>query len=99
MALPTLNLDDLTYPQLLGILRSHIPGEEWSDHNPSDPGIMLLELLTWLGEMGLYRMNQVPPAHQEKFLKLIADPPVPVTVQLTLRFTPAVTRRAGLLLP
>jgi hypothetical protein len=82
--LPTLNLDDLTYQQLLEILRSHLPGEQWSDHNPSDPGITLLELLAWLGEMDLYRMNRVPAAHQDKFLKLLVDPPVPVTVKASL---------------
>ncbi len=89
MALPTINLDDRTYAQLLGILRGHIPGEEWSDHNPSDPGIALLELLTWLGEMSLYRMNRIPQTHRDKFLKLLADPPVPVTVELALKLTPA----------
>lgn len=92
MALPTINLDDRTYAQLLGILKSHIPGEEWSDHNPSDPGIALLEMLTWLGEMSLYRMNRVPVAHQDKFLKLLADPPVPVTVDLEIELKPARTQ-------
>jgi len=88
MTVWTPNLDDLDYPGLLAILRSHIPGEEWSDHNPSDPGIALLELLAWLGEMSLYRMNRVPEAHQDKFLKLVADPPEPVTVNVTVRLQP-----------
>ena len=87
--LPTLNLDDLTYQRLLEILRGHLPGEEWSDHNPSDPGIALLELLAWLGEMDLYRMNRVPLAHRDKFFKLLVDPPVPVTVKVTVALAPA----------
>ena len=87
MALPTINLDDRTYAQLLEILGSHLP-EEWTDHNPSDNGIALMELVTWLGEMELYRMNRVPLAHREKFLKLLVDPPVPVTVDLTLGLVP-----------
>jgi hypothetical protein len=87
MALPTVNLDDRSYLQLLEILRSHLP-EEWSDHNPSDNGIALMELVTWLGEMELYRMNRIPRAHREKFLKLLVDPPVPVTVDLTMRLVP-----------
>jgi hypothetical protein len=86
--LPSLNLDDLTYQQLVDILRAHLPGDEWSDHNPSDPGIALMELLAWLGEMDLYRMNRVPAAHQTKFLKLLVDPPVPVSVDVTLRLVP-----------
>ena len=84
MALPTLNLDDLDYQQLLEILRGYLPVQDWSDHNPSDPGIALLELIAWLAEMDLYRMNRVPKAHQDKFLKLLVDPPVPVTAQITL---------------
>src|SRR5437773_6257376 len=87
MALPTVNLDDRSYLQLLEILRSHLP-EEWSDHNPSDGGIALIELVTWLGEMALYRMNRIPRAHEDKFLKLLVDPPVPVTVDLTMRLAP-----------
>lgn len=83
MALPKTSVDDRTYESLLHVLRKQIPGEVWSDHNPSDPGIVLLELLTWLGEMALYRMDRVPQSHQEKFLKLVIDPPEPATVELT----------------
>ena len=88
MALPTVNVDDRTYSQLLTGLRRHIPVESWSDHNPSDPGIVLLELLCWLGEMSLYRMNRVSDAHKTKFLNLIVDPPEPVTVDVTLTLSP-----------
>lgn len=95
--LPTTNLDNLTYQQLIEILRAHLPGTEWSDHNPSDPGIALIELLSWLGEMNLYRMNRVPASHRDKFLKLLVDPPVPVTVMVTLGLTP--TRLAPLVVP
>ncbi len=95
--LPSLNLDDLTYQQLADILRAHIPGDEWSDHNPSDPGIALMELLSWLGEMDLYRMNRVPAAHRNKFLKLLLDPPTPVTVMVTLGLVP--TRVTPLVVP
>lgn len=95
MALPTFNLDDRDYPRLLEILRGHIPGEEWSDHNPSDPGIALLEMLAWLGEMALYRMNRIPKAHSDKFLKLLANPPVPVTVGIGFELTWAVPPPPG----
>lgn len=87
MALQTTNIDDRTYDQLVGVLRKQIPISEWTDHNPSDPGIMLLELLCWLGEMMLYRMNLVPDAHRQKFLNLLIDPPQPVTVDVTFTVT------------
>ena len=89
MALPSINVDDRTYEQLLTVLRAQIPGDRWTDHNPSDPGIMLLEFLCWLGEMALYRMNRVPDKYREQFLNLVIDPPEPVTVQVTFELTPA----------
>jgi hypothetical protein len=87
MALGNINVDNRTYEQLLSVLKQHIPTAEWRDHNPSDPGIMLLELLAWLGEMSLYRMNRVPRSHREKFVKLIADPPQPATTLVTFSAT------------
>jgi len=87
--LPSLNLDDLDYQRIVDILRAHLAGDVWSDHNPSDPGIALMELLSWLGEMDLYRMNRVPSSHREKFLKLLGEPPVPVTSAVTIRLSPS----------
>jgi hypothetical protein len=84
MALQTINIDDRNFDQLLEELKNHIPVSQWTDHHPSDPGIMLLELFAWLGEMTLYQMNRIPETHQEKFLKLIIDPPEPVTVDVKL---------------
>lgn len=80
MTLQIPRLDDRTYEQLADLLRRQLTSDEWTDHNASDPGIMLIELLAWLGEMTLYRMNRVPRSHREKFLNLIIDPPEPVTV-------------------
>ena len=87
MALQTINIDDRNYDQLLDELKKQIPVRDWTDHNPSDPGIMLLELFAWLGEMSLYKMNRVPETHQDKFLKLIIDPPDAVIVPINLEFT------------
>ena len=74
--------DDRTYEQLVDLLRRQLPTDEHTDHNPSDPGIMLNELLSWLGEMVLYRMNRVPESHEARFLDFLIDPPEPVTVEM-----------------
>ena len=76
MPLPLPNLDDRTYADLVEEARSLIPIEypEWTDHNPSDTGIVLIELLAWLTEMVLYRTNQIPDKNIETFLKLLAGP-------------------------
>ncbi|MFY1671337.1 hypothetical protein ACN27G_15415 [Plantactinospora sp. WMMB334] len=74
IALP--NLDDRDYDDLVGEARALIPVllPEWTDHNPSDPGIMLVEMLAWLTEMQLYQVNQVPQSHTRNFLRLLAGP-------------------------
>ncbi len=99
MVLPELNVDDRTFDQLYEVLRKQIPAE-WTDHNPSDPGVALLELLCWLGEMLGYRMNRVPDAHQDRFVDLLIDPPSPVTVPVTFSFVlDAAIRTEDLVLP
>jgi len=73
MSLPLPNLDDRTYADLLEELRARIPSlcPEWTDHNPSDPGITFLELFTWLTEMLLYRVNRVSDETTRTFLRLL----------------------------
>lgn len=75
--------DERTYDQLVEALRRQLPIDEWTDHNASDGGMMLLELLGWIGEIAQYRMDRVPVAHENKFLDFIIDPPEPVTVDVT----------------
>jgi hypothetical protein len=71
--LPLPNLDDRTYEDLIAEAISLIPSEypEWTDHNPSDPGIISLELLSWLTEMVFYRVNRIPNKNYQVFLKLL----------------------------
>ncbi|MBD1873794.1 baseplate protein J [Nodosilinea sp. FACHB-131] len=73
MTLPLPNLDDRTYADLVAEARSHIILEypDWTDHNPSDPGIVVIELLAWLAELALYRVNQLPDANTVAYLKLL----------------------------
>lgn len=73
MTLPVPNLDDRSFQELLNEAKSLIPiyNSDWTNHNPSDPGITLLELFAWLTEMTIYRMNQIPEESYRRFLKLI----------------------------
>ncbi|MFJ4790910.1 hypothetical protein [Streptomyces sp. NPDC088794] len=70
------NLDDLDFDDLVGEARALIPVllPEWTDHNPGDPGIVLVELLAWLTEMQLYQVDQLPQSHTLKFLRLLGGP-------------------------
>jgi hypothetical protein len=66
-------LDDRDYDDLvqegLSLLPVAAPG--WTNHNPSDPGITLVELLAYFAEMLVYRLGRVTPASRLQFLKLL----------------------------
>jgi hypothetical protein len=74
LELPT--LDDRRYADLVEEARRLIPvyDPEWTNHNPSDPGITLLELFAYLTEMLLYRLDRVTTDNQGQFLKLLNGP-------------------------
>ena len=76
MPLPLPNLDDRRYADLLQEAQDLIPSlyPKWTDHNPSDPGITLIEMLAWLTEMVIYRVNRVPEANSRTFLQLLRGP-------------------------
>lgn len=76
MPIPLPNLDDRTYTDLVAEARALIPHvqPEWTNHNPSDPGVVLVELLAWLAEMALYQVNIITDRHTEAFLELLNGP-------------------------
>ena len=81
------NLDDRTWQQLVDQAKALIPAyaPEWTDHNPSDLGITLIELFAWMTEQLIYRLNRVPEKHYVAMLSLLGitqRPPVPATTQL-----------------
>jgi hypothetical protein len=67
------DLDDRTFDQLVAEGRSLIPryGPLWTNHNPSDPGITLMELFAYFTETAIYQLNRVPEASVEAFLRLL----------------------------
>lgn len=73
MNLPLPNLDDRTYADLVEEAISQISVEypEWTDHNPTDTGIILIELLAWLTEMTLYQVNQITDENKACFVSLL----------------------------
>jgi hypothetical protein len=77
MSLPIPNLDDRSFDDLMKEATALIPtyNKEWTNYNSSDPGITLLELFSWLCEMVIYRINQVPEVNYREFLKLLGVEP------------------------
>lgn len=86
--LPTPNLDDRSFEQIrdeaIRLIPQYCP--EWTNFNPSDPGVTLLELFSWMTEMVLYRLNRVPEKVYLTLLDLIGvrlRPPQPARATLT----------------
>jgi predicted phage baseplate assembly protein len=71
--LPKSNLDDRTFQDLVDECLLRIPRycPEWTNYNPSDPGITLVELFAWLTDQMLLRFNQVPRRNYVAFLELL----------------------------
>jgi hypothetical protein len=67
------NLDDREYGDLVAEAKALIPqyAPSWTDHNPSDPGITLIELFAYICEMLMYRNDQVTRDNKRMFLKLL----------------------------
>jgi hypothetical protein len=77
MIMPAPALDDRTFDDLvregLALLPTYAP--EWTDHNVSDPGITLVELLAYFSDILLYRIGRITPAARLQFLRLLAGRP------------------------
>lgn len=67
------NLDDRRYADLVDEALAMIPvhAPEWTNHNASDPGITLVEMLAYLTEILLYRLDRVTVENVVTFLNLI----------------------------
>ena len=87
--LPLPNLDDRRWADLVEEGRALIPlyAPEWTDHNASDPGITLVELLAWLAEQQVFRIDRLGHAGLVKLLRLaggVAVPPRPSRAVLSV---------------
>lgn len=86
--LPKADLDDRAVEDLIEECLLRIPRycPEWTNYNPSDPGITLLELFAWLMDQMLSRFNQVPRRNYVLFLELLGirlQPPRPAQTEVT----------------
>lgn len=96
MVLPSPNLDDRTFEQIrdeaVRLIPQYCP--EWTNYNPSDPGITLLELFSWMTEMVLYRLNRIPDKVYLSLLDLIGvrlRPPQPARAHVTFHLVEGCT--------
>ncbi len=66
-------LDDRNFNELIkeGIELLPIYAPKWTNHNPSDPGITLLELFAYFTDILLFRLGQVSSESKLQFLRLL----------------------------
>ena len=85
------DLDDRTWQDLVDEMRALIPkyAPQWTDHNPSDLGITLIELFAWLVEGLIYRLNQRRRRTTSRSSTCLASPAIrPTPARTYLTFTP-----------
>ncbi|WON73519.1 hypothetical protein [Nitrosospira sp. Is2] len=73
MSIPTLDLDDRSFDDLVreGLALLPTVAPQWTNHNPSDPGVTIIELLAYFTEILVYRIGRISPASKVQFLKLL----------------------------
>lgn len=69
-------IDDRDYREILqeALARIRVHNPEWTNFHPSDPGITILELFSFMTESLLYRSNLIPERNRYKFLSLLGIP-------------------------
>src|SRR5262245_61715885 len=70
-------LDDRSYDDLVREGIELIPrhSSAWTDHNASDPGIMLVELLAYTAEQLIFRLDRIGRPIKARFLCLLTGEP------------------------
>ncbi|PSP27653.1 putative baseplate assembly protein [Halobacteriales archaeon QH_2_65_14] len=89
MTIDVPELGDKSYEELLEEAEKRLPAYDdgWTDYNPSDPGVTILELFAYLTDTYTYQLDTVTDDHREKYLQLMGErprPPEPASIQLSL---------------
>lgn len=79
MPLPLPTLDDRRFEDLAQEARARIAAHtpEWTQLNPGDPGVALIDLFAWLADTIIYRVNLIPLRQRRAFLNLLRIPMQP----------------------
>lgn len=69
-------MNELDFDALFALARAQLPAvcPEWTDHNPSDPGIALLELAAAFIEMQLFQAGRPTDEARLAYLRLLDGP-------------------------
>ena len=91
--IPTINIDDRKFDDIRDEAIRMIPRycPEWTNRNISDPGMTLLSVFSWMTEMTLHRINQIPTKTYLALLDLLGfsfKPPHSARSVVTFRMSP-----------
>lgn len=78
MSLPSLQLDDLRWQDLMSAIQARIIANsdgEWTMHGPLDPGMALLEVFSYELEQRLYWLDQVSNPFARALLSVLDESP------------------------
>jgi hypothetical protein len=89
LSLSAPTIDNRTFDDIVAEARTRIPRytAEWTDFNEGDPGIALVEVMAWMTELLIYRLNLTPDLAYVKFLELIGitlTPAAPAQALITV---------------
>lgn len=90
MSIPTPNLDDRSFADLVESARERIRqiDPDWTDLSVHDPGMVLIEAFAHLTDMLMYRLNRVPEKLYAVYLNLLGTAlRPPSAAETTLEFT------------
>lgn len=78
MPLPVPQLDDRTFDDLIDEARELIPryAPAWTDHNSSNPGPTLIDLIAWIVDQQIWATGFLSDAHIESFAALLGVRPL-----------------------
>jgi hypothetical protein len=76
MPVPLPDLSHWSFEDLLQEMIGSIPkyNPNWTNFNPSDPGVTLLEMLAWIAQTFIYRAEEMPEEVYRTFLQLVTGP-------------------------
>lgn len=90
MSIPSPNLDDRSFEQLLDEAKALVArsGCGWTDLSPGDPGAVMLDVFAHLTGLLIYRMNRLPEKVYVELLRLIGIKIIPPSASgARLRFS------------
>ncbi len=73
--IPEIELEHRTFEDMVQEYRQTISNlyPEWTNFNPHDPGMTIMELFIWMKSVHIFELDQITDEHRKKYLKLLGE--------------------------